>query len=247
VAELEERINSALDADTMPSGDLEVLLAEVEGAVADARAEAKQSHAQARDIACTDYTAAHARAVAAELTVDRLQGVVPDLQAKRRQATAQEYRERWLADFRHVEAKRDLAAGAFARYPEIVAELITIFQQAEAADKEVQRVNAAAPGSQRLQTVELHARKLERFTRATPSLAKTVQLPDYQESEKLLWPPRVPRDMSLFAPVIAPAAGPDWYKYADARVAERQADAERVANYNAERERTRKEREKVAR
>lgn len=168
-------------------------MAEVEEAITAAQAEAKEQHALARDIACTDYTAAHARAVAAELTIDRLQGVVPDLQAKLRQATAQEYRERWLADLRHVEAKRDVAAKAFARYPEIVDELITIFQQAEATDKEVQRVNAAALGSQRLQTVELHARKLERFTRAMPSLAKTVQLPDFQESEKLLWPPRVPR------------------------------------------------------
>jgi hypothetical protein len=163
MTELEERINSALDADIMPSGDLEALLAEVEEAITAAQAEAKEQHALARDIACTDYTAAHARAVAAELTIDRLQGVVPDLQAKLRQATAQEYRERWLADLRHVEAKRDVAAKAFARYPEIVDELITIFQQAEATDKEVQRVNAAALGSQRLQTVELHARKFERL------------------------------------------------------------------------------------
>jgi hypothetical protein len=81
-----------------------------------------------RDIACTDYTVAHAGAVAAELVIDRLRGVIPALQAKLHQASAQEYRERWLADYHRVEAQREAAAKSFKRYPDLVAELIDIFR-----------------------------------------------------------------------------------------------------------------------
>jgi hypothetical protein len=39
-----------------------------------------------------------------------------------------------------------------------------------------------------LRSVELEARNLERFTRDNPSLASTVELRDWSNSERTLWP-----------------------------------------------------------
>jgi hypothetical protein len=248
IAPLEERVRDALDADTMATGDLKALLAEIEDAIGEAKAEAKEQHAWARDIGCADYTAAHARAVAAELTIERLDDAIPKLEAKLAATVRAEYRERWLADRRRVQAQRDEAVQNFRQYPKLINELIGIFQQAHAVDQEINRLNAAAPDNvERLQPVELTARDLDSFSRDQPSLASTTELRDWTQSSKTIWPPRHTIDPSLYMPVPTfdrRFHEGRWHEVLAERSAAAAQEQERVTTYYVEQERQRQEREK---
>jgi hypothetical protein len=72
------------------------------------------------------------------------------------------------------------------------------------------------------------------FTRDRPELLNTLTLFDLP-SGKQLWPQVVPRDMALFAPVVAanPVHSPDWWRpeVRAARAAEAAAEAQRVQEY----------------
>jgi hypothetical protein len=73
--------------------------------------------------------------------------------------------------------------------------------------------------------VELTARGLGDFTAADPSIARGVQLPDFERSEMMVWPPRTTPLVLLVAP---PASGDsrrysgDWWQ-----VKEEEARAQR--------------------
>lgn len=239
--DLEQRLTAVLENEQASSNELSALAAEVEDAAAAADQAAKAAHAEARCLPCPDPVGVLQQAQAAELTRDRLDACLPRLRDKLRAAIAQEYRERWQADFRRTEALRNAAAANFARYPELVAEMIALFREAEQVDQEIARVNNSAYDNQRLVGVEQHARGLQQFSRNTPSLRKAVV--DWQ-SGKQIWPPRRAIDPSLFAPVpYNQAYSQNWAATAELKAAERRAEADRVAEYYQRQDRERKERE----
>jgi hypothetical protein len=82
-------------------------------------------------------------------------------------------------------------ARKYAEYPKLVARLIDLFESAKAVDEEVSRINGSAPPGEhrRLLGVELTARSLESFSTADPAVAKGVQLPDWVQSARTVWPP----------------------------------------------------------
>jgi hypothetical protein len=85
----------------------------------------------------------------------------------------------------------------------LVHELIEIILKAQSADAEVSRVNGSAlPGEhRRLQNVELKARGLENFSISNPSVIDMVRLPDWERTERMLWPQHRPIDPAMVVPM----------------------------------------------
>ena len=109
----------------------------------------------------------------------------------------------------------ELAKEYAATYPKVVAQLVDLFVRAEEVDKEVSRVNGSAPAGERrrLAQVELAARNLESFSTADPSIAKAVQLPDWEHSAKMAWPPPRPLVTAWLAPLTADRRySGDWWQ-----------------------------------
>jgi hypothetical protein len=221
---LEQRIAAALGNPNLGSAELAELIIEVEGAAASAAELAAREHDTALDLTASSDIAAAEQAVAhARLSRDRLLTVLPKLRERLSTALNTERRDRWLEDFKRVEVQRDQAADMFAEYPELAARLVEIFRTAAAVDREISHINGSAPNNEhrRLKQVELEARGLDGFTRDHPSLAKTLQLPDWEHSAKMAWPPRGP---SLAVQVAAGMAfrdhpGGDWFQESKQRTA----------------------------
>jgi len=200
---LEQKIAAALgNGATAASDDLAALIAETEAAVAAAEQSAALEKERALDIS-TEPATAHERVAVAELSRDRLKAVLPRLQRQLGEAQSREYAARWESDYRQVEALRDKAAQRFARYPALVHDVIEIILEAQAVDAEVSRVNGLAlPGEhRRLQSVELKARGLENFSISNPSVIDMVRLPDWEHSERMLWPPHRPIEPAMVVPM----------------------------------------------
>ena len=130
----------------------------------------------------------------------------------------------------------------FADYPELAAKLIDIFRDAEAVDQEVAIINSSAPPGEhrRLRQTELVARGLKAFSRSEPAISKTVQLCDWADSERLIWPPRQPALAALYAKSMVPLHDPrytaDWAAELEKDNARRAATEARWAEEEAARE-----------
>jgi hypothetical protein len=107
------------------------------------------------------------------------------------------------SEYKQVEVKCDELARTYAEYPKLVAQLVDLFGNAKAADKEILRINGSAPPAdyRRLLAVELTARGLRSFSTADPPIAKGVQLPDWAHSVRMAWPPLRLFDPASFAPM----------------------------------------------
>jgi hypothetical protein len=119
----------------------------------------------------------------------------------------------WNEEYTRVEAKPDASARKFAEYQKLMAQLVEMFRDAEAVDAEVSRVKGSAPDGEhrRLLGVELTARNLESFSRDNPSITKTAQLPDWQHSGRMVWPPPQPSFAALYAQSMVPQDDPRRY------------------------------------
>jgi hypothetical protein len=197
---LEARITAALTSTDITSTDLEILLQETANAISDNAIRIERE--RAFDITKSpDATAAHRAMTEAEFIRSRLRLALPELQQKLQEAEAREFAVQWEADYLRVEALRDAAAEKFARMPKLIAEIIQLFHEAEAVDKECSTINGSAPNGEmrRLIGPELKARELDNFTRTNPPMAKGTTLPNWQQSEVMLWPIR--SSFFPFAPV----------------------------------------------
>jgi hypothetical protein len=184
---------------------------------------------------------------AAEFDCDRLHTVLPKMRKRLSAALNSEQHDRWLEDFKRVRIRRDEAAAMFAGYPELAARLVEIFRLAQEVDREVHRVNHNAPDNEhrRLREAELEARGLESFSRATPSLAKTLQLPDHEQPGKFVWPPREPSLAVQVATGMIQRSHPgaDWASEREERTAALREEHARVIDHYDSMARAREERE----
>jgi hypothetical protein len=218
---IEQKISSALTNPNIGSTDLTELIAEVAEAAAVAENSAAAEREKALDlVASPNIDEAHEAIVAAELSRDRLRAILPKLRNRLTEALATAQHERWLVDYQRIEKLRDQAAQKFARqYPELLDSLVALFCDADEIDKECARVNSTAPSGEhrRLVCVELTARGgLKEFTRSQPSIAKTIQLPEWEQSSTLAWPPPQPSFAATYAASMVPTFDPrysaDWWK-----------------------------------
>jgi hypothetical protein len=237
-SDLERRLASALDDPRSTPAQLKALIAESEEAIVDAEEKASTTREAAFDpVRSPDLTAARAAMEDAALAVGRLNTLLSRLIRSYTDVAAREAATSWTASFYELRDRRDALAHELAeRYPATVRELLNLFIRIAAFDNEVGRLHSARPAgiALHLDSVELTARGLERFTRDKPALMSALTLFDFP-SGKQLWPQVIPRDMSLFAPVIPanPVHSPDWWRpeVAAARNAEAAAEAKLVAEY----------------
>ena len=196
---LEQRITAALTSADITSGELAVLINETETAVSDATKKVELQ--RALDISVSpDSAAAHRMITEDEFLRARLRLTLPELQQKFAAAREQEDMAQWEQEFLRVQTIRDKAAERFAKVPKLIDELIELFRENEAVEKECSRINGSAPAGEhrRLVAPELKARGLDAFSRTNPPMAKGTTLPNYEQSEVMLWPPK--RTFFPFAP-----------------------------------------------
>jgi hypothetical protein len=120
-------------------------------------------------------------------------------------------------------------------YPEFETKITDLFTRIAANDAALSRLHQARPPgcALHLAEAELAARNLESFSTADPSIAKAVQLPDWEHSAKMAWPPPRPPVTAWFAPVPADRRySDDWWQ-----VKEEEARALRERQEREERER----------
>ena len=145
----------------------------------------------------------------------------------------------WEIEHNRVEALRDKMAEKWTRVPALINELISIFTENEALNKQISNVNGAAPpGERRLLDAELLWRGLDAFSRSQPPLAKVTSLPIVAQSELSAWPPR-----SSFIPSFAPPpmdvnTTSEWHR---ASTEQRRLNDERIDRELAEMEAAKKE------
>jgi hypothetical protein len=186
---LEARITAALTSTGITSTNLEVLLQETANAVSNATIKVERE--RALDLTKSpDALATHRAMTESEFIRGRLRLALPELQQKLEVAREREEAAQWQHEFLRVEIIRDKAAEKWARVPQLISELIELFRLAETIDKECSRVNGSAPAGEhrRLIGPELKARGLAAFSRANPPIAKGTTLPDWVQSEVMLWP-----------------------------------------------------------
>ncbi|MGA7451705.1 MAG: hypothetical protein WBW73_10670 [Rhodoplanes sp.] len=146
----------------------------------------------------------------------------------------------WEVDLEQVWDRRDrLAPELRETYPVFVAKLVDLLRRIEEVDEEVDRINRAAPRGEcrRLDGVELAARDLDCFTARQPSITKSLQLPDFEDSERLVYPPPEPDHMATtmyeaaaaYAQRLSVSCNADWWQAKEAQGAERRQEAERLA------------------
>jgi hypothetical protein len=188
---LEQRIVGTLNNPNAGSEALAELIEKVESAALASVETAEAERTRSLDLVlCPDPREARERIAAAELNGERLRTQLPKLRDKLSAALRSESHERWLSDFSRVRQQLSDAASLFRDYRQHAEALVRMFYEAEQVDKEISRINGSAPDGEhrRLRSVELEARNKTAFTRDNPSLAATVDLRDWDNSGRKLWP-----------------------------------------------------------
>jgi hypothetical protein len=234
----ERRRDSILTDGTGNASAAEIaeIVREAESAVQTADQAVEAERAKAMDVVRSPNVEDAHRAVAeAVLARERLRASLAKLRMKLSEAQAAEAQERWQVEFNRVKQKRDEAAATFRRYPELSQEILHLFALAAEIDREIDHVNASAPYGMhhRLRHVENEARDVE-FSRDRPSLAATVELRDWDNSGRMLWPQRHFGSLAVaFAQsTIMPTVGGRWGE--PEIQAERRREIERVQAQQSE-------------
>ena len=189
---------------------------EVEATAQAAAENATKTREEALDPATViDAAKVGASVATAELTRDRLRAALPRLQERLKQTREREYAECWLNDYAAVKVRRDAAAEQLReRYPIIVAELVALMADIAATDREVDRINVAAPYGDypRLRGVELTACGLDRLLQPDISIVQELRLPCFDcapDMPLMAYPLPVP-NLALQALSMMPPDNFDW-------------------------------------
>jgi hypothetical protein len=224
---LETKITAAL-TDNITSVDLATLVAETEAAITQADAAAEVERGRALDPTLSpDAKAAREAVQASEFTRDRLRAAMPALQVRSRDIAAAEELARWRPQHHAVEARRDeLASRLHDLYVEFVHQFVPLLDEIEQANREIRRVNDAAPSEG---ATGLYLHTVEEVARGGNNLMKDLHLPAWQVGSAALWPR--PFNPAVF---IAPVAhdrrhSADWGLAAEEKARALQERNERKA------------------
>jgi len=175
----------------------------------------------------------------------RLRSLLPRLESRAREAEHAVARQNWQARAVQYEAARDALAKELRDLYPVVPRLADLFGRIAANDRELSQLHQSRPSGAKgtLLSAELVARGLTEFSRDQPSLTRDLVLPDFVESCKALWPPRVVPAAVLLAETVATihdgrrysSAWPEMLKQENAkRVAEEQQRIEEQRRSDAE-------------
>jgi hypothetical protein len=220
---IDQKIGAALSSANVTAPAIAALLFEVEKALADAEQNAVATRKASLDpIAFQDAASARASVEIATLTVDRLRAAQSQLIKRYTEVEAAEALSRWQADAARCEKLRDAAAAKFGRVRDLISEMVAIFTEVEAVDRDASRINSSSPPGQRtLQGCELIARNLGQFSQSDKSIVATTQLLGFDG--KQAWPLRKPSIAVMASASVAHDArySGDW---ASARASGADAD-----------------------
>jgi hypothetical protein len=215
-ATLEQRGVSALDNPNSGASELSELVAETELAIVTADETGTAMRMKAADVLATPTPReAHdtmAQADAAELTRDRLRGILPKLKERYAEALKTERRDRWASERRKVEAARDpLSADLADFHARVKAEQADLSKRIKAFNADADAVNALGASIEEWNSVD------------------TLDLPDYASaaiySERRWGPPKVEGG---FAASFAQSMVPPTYdpaRWSDPDVRQQRRDA----------------------
>jgi hypothetical protein len=255
---LEQRIATTLVNDDIASGDLDLLIQEVEVAASAAEKAVQEERERALDPSLVvDAVKARKAVVAAEFLAQRLGKAVPRLQEQLQQVHLHERYSHWLAEFERVKPKHDAAAAKLrAVYLEFESKLVEALNEAQEVDAEVNGLGSVKPYDApqangdgcHLLTVEMAARGITGIGRYGLSIMTDLTLPDFGEPTKLAWPPPTP---SLSAQVATsmvhrPHPGSNWWQEREERARAVREEHDRAIAHYAEMARQREEREHAA-
>ena len=248
--DLERKLSSVLadDRATVTAQELRALMQEAEIGIVDVQEAARLAREAALDpLATSDPVEARAKSEDAALRAGRLHTLLTRLQRRYAEVAKAERLKEWQQQFNELRKQRDALADELAKvYPEAVSTLIDLFTRIAVFDQKLSALHEGRSAGVQLHLLgaELIAREMERFTRATPSLLQSVVLHDFN-SGKRVWPPVVPRDMSMFDPerYADPRASKDWWKFKEADAAHAKAESQRVADYYEKQNNERDEKE----
>ena len=202
---LSEKINAvlAIPDEKSSSDDIEFVSQKVSTELALAQRKLEQERALSLNPSL-DVEAALDAIKHAELQVARLQNSLRLLEQKHAKVLSVEYRTRFLTRQHEARIVRDAASERFRRVESLFEEIVNIYNEATRADVLVDEANSGSPAGEnsRLLKTEEHARNLDGFTRARPSLMKETVLFGLDGSQ--LWPPRTSVG-AAYAAMMAPA------------------------------------------
>jgi hypothetical protein len=232
---LEQKVSAALTNDAITPAEVEALANELDVGIAEAERLASKLHEDVHDPQLyPDRREAKVQLDDAEFAVGRLLTLRPRLERRLAAVETAEEFARADAEYQRLKVKRDAAAAAFAKYPDLVAQSVEILHTARAFDAECDRFNSAAPGGEhrRLLGVELVARGLSAFSIYQPEISAAVHLPEFDNSELTAWPPQ-----PNVAALVGPVAFDQRYSADWGLLKEREAQAARDKNQREEKER----------
>lgn len=230
---LPERIALALAGNGTPitAEALSSLFDQVADALLDAEVALAQAEAKAFDPTVLD--AGTETLQAARHHRDRLAAAVQALRTKHQQVTAQERKVAWNRDADVAEQKRDDLTEEFAQtYPELVSQLIELFQRVRVMDQETERINGEAPNSEGRRLLPVGVR---------PDLLTLTKLLGL--SGQVVWPPPAPPLALQMTMPVVPHPGSHWFEAIQQRDQERHVEAQRVAAYYQNQQEQREQRE----
>ncbi len=242
---LEQRISDALQSDAAAtSADVAALIEEAEAAIAKANKECAVEQTLA-----LDPKAARQAIDDATFAANRLRTLVSKLEARYEEVLYQEQAAAWLSEHDTLRCERDaLSEELRTVYPDIVSKIIDLFARMTANNEALSALHRARPPGvkQHLLSAELHARRLDSFSRDTPSLLTSVCLVDW-DSGRQAWPPQKPAMASAVAAAMVAASSRrfsgDWWKESEQGAARQRAEQQRIADYYGRTTRGQEERE----
>jgi len=246
---LEQRIVAALANNDIVSTDLAMLIGEIEVAIVEVDTIAETAHKQALDPALSpNLSEARAAKENAELAAARLRTLLRRSQQRLEDVRERETLAQWHGNYEALRIEGDALADEFAEtYPECERRIASLLSRMAAHNAKASDLHRARPAGVALHLIEpeLVARGLESFTTANPSISKTMQLPDFEHSNRMAWPPPS-TPLAVLASQAVPAlahSGGEWWRGREERAAAQRAEQERVAAYYADQQRRREERE----
>jgi hypothetical protein len=211
---LDRRIADALVEIEHDADDLQALLVEIERTIGSISAEVVHASQEMLSPQNADYIATKEHVDRGKLMLDRYGISLPKLQALHAQAVARDQLAAWHGDLDKLVVVRDEVSARFReRYCAIGAELVALFDEVVATDKQIEALHIRAPaGTPRMRKTEAVARGVERFEGATKSLLEEVKLPMFgvgSGAVTMAWPrPTVPWQIAYAQQVQQMTAGP---------------------------------------
>jgi hypothetical protein len=115
------------------------------------------------------------------------QALLSKLQARYQQLQDQEQATGWLAKHDALRGERDALAEELRKvYPNAIAQIMDVFVRITNNNEAMSALHQARPAGvmEHLLSAELHARRLDGFSRDTPSLLTSVHLVDWDSGPK---------------------------------------------------------------